>query len=391
MARLGDICTVVSGSTPKSNIPEYWDGDIKWITPAELTEQSYIITDSARHITELGVQKTGLKPFPAGTVILSSRAPIGKTAIAGCEMFCNQGFKNLICSDQINNRYLYWFLACNTDYLNSLGRGATFKEISKGIVEDIEIPLPSISKQVEIAEKFEKVSDLIALRKEQLTKLDQLVKARFVELFGDPIDNPKGLPVRTLKELSTLITNGNTPKGGSENYVDNGILFLRSQNVWRNRIELNDVAYIDEATHRSLKKSSLKHKDILITKTGRINTENSSLGRAALYLGDDDSANINGHVYLVRLDGSAVPEYVVTILTSEAYRKYIRKVCVGGIDKRQINLDQVEDFPIILPSVEMQEQFAAFVKQTDKSKLAIQQSLDKLELLKKALMQKYFG
>ena len=154
MARLGDICTVVSGSTPKSNIPEYWDGDIKWITPAELTEQSYIITDSARHITELGVQKTGLKPFPAGTVILSSRAPIGKTAIAGCEMFCNQGFKNLICSDQVNNRYLYWFLTCNTDYLNSLGRGATFKEISKGIVEDIEIPLPSISKQVEIAEKF---------------------------------------------------------------------------------------------------------------------------------------------------------------------------------------------------------------------------------------------
>ena len=171
MARLGDICTVVSGSTPKSNIPEYWDGDIKWITPAELTEQSYIITDSARHITELGVQKTGLKAFPAGTVILSSRAPIGKTAIAGCEMFCNQGFKNLICSDQVNNRYLYWFLTCNTDYLNSLGRGATFKEISKGIVEDIEIPLPSISKQVEIAGKFEKVSDLIALRKEQLAKL----------------------------------------------------------------------------------------------------------------------------------------------------------------------------------------------------------------------------
>ena len=90
--RLGDVCTVVSGSTPKSNIPEYWDGNIKWITPAELTDDSYIISDSVRHITELGVSKTGLKPFPEGTVILSSRAPIGKTAIAGCEMYCNQGF-----------------------------------------------------------------------------------------------------------------------------------------------------------------------------------------------------------------------------------------------------------------------------------------------------------
>ena len=103
MARLGDICTIVSGSTPKSNIPEYWDGDVKWITPAELSENSYFITDSVRHITDLGVAKTGLKPFPKGTVILSSRAPIGKTAIAGCEMYCNQGFKNLICSSVIGS------------------------------------------------------------------------------------------------------------------------------------------------------------------------------------------------------------------------------------------------------------------------------------------------
>jgi len=178
-----------------------------------------------------------------------------------------------------------------------------------------------------------------------------------------------GLPVKTLKQLSVLITNGNTPKGGSENYVYDGILFIRSQNVWRNRIDLDDVAFIDADTHKSMKKSSVKHKDILITKTGRINTENSSLGRAALYMGADDSANINGHVYLVRLDGSVIPEYVITILTSEAYRKYIRKVCVGGIDKRQINLDQVEDFPIILPPIKDQTAFAAFVEQTDKLKL----------------------
>ena len=151
------------------------------------------------------------------------------------------------------------------------------------------------------------------------------------------------------------------------------------------------MAYIDEATHRSMKKSSLRYKDILITKTGRINTENSSLGRAALFLGKDDSANINGHVYLVRLKNTAIPEYIVTILTGEAYRKYIRKVCVGGIDKRQINVEQVEDFPIILPPIEMQKSFSTIRKEIGKSKLTIQQSLDKLEVLKKALMQEYFG
>lgn len=238
---------------------------------------------------------------------------------------------------------------------------------------------------------LDKVSNLIAKRRKQLDKLDELVKARFVEMFGEPIANPMKWPVVPLKSLSTLITNGNTPKGGSENYVENGITFLRSQNVWRNQIILDDVAYIDEATHRSMKKSSLRYKDILITKTGRINTENSSLGRAALFLGKDDSANINGHVYLVRLKNTAIPEYIVTILTGEAYRKYIRKVCVGGIDKRQINVEQVEDFPIILPPIEMQKSFSTIRKEIGKSKLTIQQSLDKLEVLKKALMQQYFG
>lgn len=129
--KLGDICEIVSGSTPKTSIEEYWDGDIKWITPAEINDDTYIVTDSVRKITDLGAKKTGLSPFPEGTVILSSRAPIGKVAIAGCAMCCNQGFKNLICSEKILNKYLYWFLKGNTSFLNSLGRGATFKEISK--------------------------------------------------------------------------------------------------------------------------------------------------------------------------------------------------------------------------------------------------------------------
>ena len=142
--KLGEICEIVSGSTPKTDITEYWDGNIDWITPAELTDETYIIRESQRKITHTAVQNTGLRPFPKDTVILSSRAPIGKVAIAGKEMYCNQGFKNLICSDRIDHRYLYWYLKGHTDYLNALGRGATFKEISKKIVENIEIPLPSL-------------------------------------------------------------------------------------------------------------------------------------------------------------------------------------------------------------------------------------------------------
>lgn len=275
--------------------------------------------------------------------------------------------------------------------VSSLVNGATRQKLNQAVMRKMLIPLPNKSEQCNIVLRLNKVTYLIDLCNTILEKLDLLVKSRFVEMFGDPVINPMGWQIKPLKELSTLITNGNTPKGGSENYVDDGIIFLRSQNVWRNRIDLSDVAYIDEITHQKMKKSIVMHKDILITKTGRINTENSSLGRAALYLGKDNSANINGHVYLVRLKDFVIPEFVLTILTGEAYRKYIRKVCVGGIDKRQINLDQVEDFPIIMPPMEQQKLFADYLDQIDKSKLAVKQVLEKAETLKKALMQEYFG
>ena len=389
MAKLGDICTIVSGSTPKSNNPEYWDGDIKWITPAELNEGTYIINDSVRHITELGVAKTGLKPFPQGTVILSSRAPIGKTAIAGCEMYCNQGFKNLICSDRINPRYLYWFLTCNTEYLNSLGRGATFKEISKEIVANIEIPLPAMEQQISVAEKFEKISELIALRKEQLAKLDQLVKSRFVELFGDPFTNKKW-DTQKLRNISVSISDGSNVD--KTYYEDKGdVLFLRIQNVWFNEFRLDDSVYISEDVNNEYLDTSLHHGDLLITKIGRYYTKDSSLGRVSVYLGEDDKANYSNNIMRVRLTDEVCSEFVNILMNLDDYNRYIREVSVGGTDKRALSKAIIGDLPIIMPPKELQFEFLEFVRQTDKSKLAIQQSLDKLELLKKSLMQEYFG
>ena len=398
MARLGDIATLITkGTTPTTLGFSFQDEGINFVKIESVSENGTFISEKFDHISKECHDKLKRSQLQKNDILFSIAGAIGRTAIVTEDVLpanTNQALAIIrVPQGIINYSFLLYVLQSSviSEQAEKKKQGVAQLNLSLKDISEFHIPdIPLVQQQL-IVENLDEASSLISLRKQQLAKLDELVKARFVELFGDPIDNPKGLPVKTLKELSTLITNGNTPKGGSENYVDKGILFLRSQNVWRNRIELEDVAYIDEATHHSLKKSSLKHKDILITKTGRINTENSSLGRAALYLGDDDSANINGHVYLVRLDGSVVPEYVVTILTSEAYRKYIRKVCVGGIDKRQINLDQVEEFPIILPPVELQKQFATFVEQTDKSKFEIQQSLEKLNTLKKALMQKYFG
>ena len=360
-ARLGDLATYINGYAFK---PADWgDTGLPIIRIQDLTGNSYQLNRyDGEYPERIEVND--------GDVLISWSASLGVYVWQRGKALLNQHiFKVVFDKLPVNKDYFVFAVEHKLAEMESKTHGATMKHIVKKDFDGTTIPYPPIERQAEIADHLRRITSLIDRQTEQLLLLDQLVKSRFIELFGDPISNPLRWPVKRLDDISVLITNGNTPKGGSDNYVSEGIVFLRSQNVWRNKIDLDDVAYIDAATHADMAKSSLHDKDILITKTGRINTESSSLGRAALFRGADNSANINGHVYLIRLDRTTVPEYVVAILTGEPYRRYIRKVCVGGIDKRQINLDQVEDFPIILPPIELQEQFAAFVEQTDKSKL----------------------
>ncbi|NLP22736.1 MAG: restriction endonuclease subunit S [Erysipelotrichaceae bacterium] len=152
-----NIGKIISGATPKTNVDKYWDGNIKWITPAEIDDNTFFINDSIRHITKEGYDSCGTVIMPVGTVILSSRAPIGKVAILSEKMCCNQGFKNIIPNERINSIYLYWVLKQSNQYLNSLGRGATFKEISKQIVENIKITIPPINLQNKFADFVKQV------------------------------------------------------------------------------------------------------------------------------------------------------------------------------------------------------------------------------------------
>lgn len=158
--KIKDIGKIISGSTPGTNISEYWNGEYLWITPAELNDDSFIINSTNRKLTYLGVKTSSLIELPIGTVLLSSRAPIGKVAIVGENMFCNQGFKNIIPNEKINSIYLYYVFKEKKEYLNFLGRGATFKELSKEIVENISIKVPPIELQNKFAERIEKIEKL---------------------------------------------------------------------------------------------------------------------------------------------------------------------------------------------------------------------------------------
>lgn len=381
MTRLGDVCTVISGSTPKTSVAEYWDGDIKWITPAELNEDSFYLYDSQRHITELGKEKTGLSYMPIGTVILSSRAPIGKTAIAGCEMCCNQGFKNLICSDDIFNEYLYYFLKGKTDYLNSLGRGATFKEISKSIVENIEIRLPALEEQKQIARQFGEIYRLISLRKQQLAKLDELVKARFVELFGDPVANPHGFDKVALSELADIKIGPFGSLLHKEDYIEGGHALLNPSHIIDGKVAPDDKLTVSAQKYEELSAYHLKTGDVVMGRRGE-------MGRCAVVPCDGYLCGTGS--LMIRTKGEVTADYIQKIISFPSFKKTIEDMAVGQT-MPNLNVPIVSNFQIIKPPIEVQKSYYAFVEQVDKSKLAVQKALDEAQLLFDSLMQKYFG
>ena len=383
--KLGDICEIVSGSTPKTGTEEFWDGNIKWITPAEINEDTYIINDSVRKITELAVKKTGLSPFPEGTVILSSRAPIGKVAIAGCEMYCNQGFKNLICSDVIYNKYLYWFLKGKTKYLNSLGRGATFKELSKTIVSEIPIDVPSIDEQIRIVEIFEKINEIIIVRKHELEELDKLIKARFVEMFGSIHEDR--FPKCLLREVAH-IKHGYAFSGEFFSEEDNGVVLVTPGNFaigggfQEQRNKYFTAEYPEEYV--------LHTGDLIVTMTD-LSKKADTLGYGAIVPDTGKTYLHNQRIGLFdKLDKKFNPIFVRWYMQTSEYRLEIVRTSTGST-VHHTSPDRILNSIIFIPPIELQNQFVDFVRVVDKSKIAVQKSLDETQLLFDSLMQKYFG
>ncbi len=183
--KIKDVATVGNGGTPSTKNQKYWNGKILWLTPKELSGfEDMEIFDTERKISNEGLDHSSATLMPVGTVLFTSRAPIGYITIAGVPMATNQGFKNFVCdSKQLNNKFLYFFLRLKKKYLQSLGRGATFTEISKTIIEKVEIPLPSLKTQKQIIEKLSAVQDYKKQLFEQKTKLKELFDSALAKSF----------------------------------------------------------------------------------------------------------------------------------------------------------------------------------------------------------------
>lgn len=363
--KLKNVCVVVSGTTPKSTDERYWNGTHVWITPAELSEDSFIVTDSERHITDEAIKATGLKSFPKGTVLLSSRAPIGKVAIAGCEMYCNQGFKNLICSESIYNLYLYYFLKSKTAYLNSLGRGATFKEISKGIVEDISIPFPVYSEQIRIAKQLQKISELISLKKGQYRYFDDIIRSRFIEMFGNvgEIDKHKVHDAFVTK-LGDVANVKSSHRVFTSEFVESGIPFYRGTEIGElsNGQIPKHPFYITREHYEKLANDDSRPKigDLLLP---------SICNNGQIWLVDTNKPFYykDGRVLCI----SPYPDVFnsIYLLYYLKYRLTYEYPKLGsGSTFAEFKIFQLKNMDVLVPNIMKQNLFANFIHQVDKSK-----------------------
>lgn len=232
--RLGDVCDVIGGSTPKTEVKEFWNGNLNWFTPAEIADAKYY-SSSDRKITTEAVKASGLTLMPPGTVLLTSRAPIGKVGITTEYSYCNQGFKNLICRENLYNEYLYHTLIYFNEEIKAKGRGVTFKEISKKATESISIPVPPLEVQKRIASELDKINELIEVKRSQLADLDVLAQSLFYEMFGDPIENPKEWKISKVSEILETGSGGTPSKSVDEFWSSEDIPWIGS-NMCQNKI-----------------------------------------------------------------------------------------------------------------------------------------------------------
>ena len=298
----------------------------------------------------------------------------------------NQRVCKLVAKIGTNEEYLRFAMSKSLKEIEQRTAFVTVKHLSAKELNKLELDVPELTKQDKIADILSRLERVIEARKEELEELDGLIKARFVEMFGDPVTNPKGLPIVALGELSKLITKGASPSWQGFSYTDDSsqTIFVTSENVREGYIDLSSPKYIEDGFNEKQKRSVIHKGDFLINIVG------ASIGRAAQF-NLDCKANMNQAAALVRVNDSRVRDkYLLTYLNSDrAQRMYDSMKSDTG--RANLSLQDISDLLILLPNVEQQIEFEMFANQVNKSKFAVQKTLEQTQTLFDSLMQKYFG
>lgn len=380
MAKLGELYKITSGGTPSRTHSEYYeDGTIPWVKTGDLKDKYLFETDEK--ISQLGLENSSARIYLKNTVLLAMYgATIGATSILKIDAATNQACAAFSPREDTLPEYLYAFLESQKDKFIKDAVGGAQPNLSAGYLKTIEFKLPSLEQQTRITRNLSKIDELLLLRKQQIAKLDELVKARFVEMFGE-LHKTK-YNIKTLDELCEFIKDGThqTPT-----YVDvtEGYKFLSSKDVTSGYIDWSSIKYISEELHQELyKRIAPQRGDILLAKNG-------TTGIPAI-VETDETFDIYVSLALLRLKPNNNVRYIWSALRMPETKAQFDN-SLKGVGVPNLHLGEIKKTKIIVPPFSLQNQFATFVEHVDKQKQTMQQSLEKLELMKKALMQEYFG
>ncbi|MGE7635593.1 restriction endonuclease subunit S [Bacillus paramycoides] len=378
--KIKEFAVIHSGTTPSTSNPEFWNGDIKWLTPAEMKDgHNWYINDSQRKITNEAVKNKKLKILKPGTVLLTSRAPIGKVGLVEAPMGTNQGFKNIECdTDIMNPEYLYFWLLGKKEYLNSLGRGATFKEISKKIVEEISVPVPELKVQNQIVKVLKQALELIEKRKSQITLLSLLTQSIFLDMFGDPYLNNKKWDVFSLGEICEIY-NGSTPKSSIPEYWSGDIVWLTPSDL-----EPEDNYFIFESERKISQVGFEKTNLTLLPKGTVLLTSRAPIGKVAI-AGRELCTNQGFKNLVCKEKVNNVYLYQYLLFHNQTLNNLGR-----GATFKEISKSVVAKIKIPVPPVELQMQYSNTVNKVEEQKELVKKSLTHLENNFNSIMQRAF-
>jgi type I restriction enzyme S subunit len=384
--RLDECTEIVAGATPSTSVEAYWGGDVCWATPKDLSElEGAYIADTPRKLTRAGLENCAAAILPAGSVLFSSRAPIGHVAVNTVPMATNQGFKSFVPKpDRVFAKFLYWWLRTNRAYLESLGNGATFKEVSKAIVSRIEINLPPLAEQRRIAGVMDRAEALRAKRRTALAQLDSLTQSLFLDLFGD-LGRFKAVSLESLASSKRhALSSG--PFGSSltsKDYVDEGILVLRGLNVTGGEVSLHDCKFVSEFKARELSRSLVSPMDIVIVAVG-------ASGFACLIPNDFPKAVMSQNFNKISPNLELIdPKYLIFLLNSDFIQRQFFQNITDTV-RTFLSLTKIKTVSVPLPPITLQREFARRVTAVEALKTAHRKSLAELDALFAALQHRAF-
>ena len=383
MAKLGEVCKV---SPSTKNIERQG----AWLLNLDMVEQQTGRVIEYKYVGEDDLNGSIIQ-FDTENVLYSKLRPnLNKVVLPQKDGFSTSELLPLRPDARVLNRdYLAVFLRSDSfvTWAVSKTAGAKMPRLGTKDLMNAEIPVPTIEQQKKIAEKFKKLEQLISLRKQQLAKLDELVKARFVEMFGNPIENTMNWPKKLLRDITTKIGSGATPKGGRESYPNAGVSLIRSMNVYDGQFLYKDLAHLTDEQATQLNGVTVEAEDVLVNITG------ASVARSCVVPKDVLPARVNQHVAIVRCNRELLnPIFTNKMFINNEFKKALLSIGEsGGATRQAITKKQLEELSVVVPPLSIQNEFFTFSECVDQQKQTVQQSLEKLELMKKALMQEYFG